>query len=69
MHSPVLLAGKRAGQGQLNLVVPGKLLCVVDSLSGQQFLADTGAAYSCLPCSQQAAAQDVPRLKGPAAMG
>jgi hypothetical protein len=34
-----------------------------------QFLADTGAAYSVLPCSGQTAAPDAPRLKGAGGQG
>jgi Reverse transcriptase (RNA-dependent DNA polymerase) len=58
------MAGKRGGWGQLNLVVPGELLCITDSVSGVKFLADTGASYSCLPFSSRAAAPNVPYLKG-----
>jgi hypothetical protein len=53
MYGPMLLAEKCRGRGQLNLVVPGELLCVVDSLSGQKILADTGAAYSYLAVNRQ----------------
>jgi hypothetical protein len=58
------VAGKRGGRAQLNLVFPGELLCITDSVSGMKFLADTGAAYSCLPFSSHAAAPNVPYLKG-----
>jgi Reverse transcriptase (RNA-dependent DNA polymerase) len=69
LHSPLHVAGKRGGRGQLNLVVPGELLCITDSVSGMKFLADTGASYSCLPFSSHAAAPNVPYLKGASGHG
>jgi hypothetical protein len=57
------VAGKRRGRGQLNAVVPGKLLHPTDELSAKQFLVDTGASYSIFSHTSLDPATD-PLLKG-----
>jgi hypothetical protein len=53
------VAGKRPSRGQLNAVVPGKLLSITDIKSGRRYLVDTGASFSCLPhdCRRPAAGE------------
>ncbi len=60
----LLLAGKWAGQGQLNAVAPGRLLHVADQLTGTKFLVDTGASYFIFPHKSRRPPSG-PKLRGP----
>jgi hypothetical protein len=40
---------KRRCWGQLNVVLPGELLHLTDSITGRRFLVDTGASFSIFP--------------------
>ncbi len=58
------MAGKLGRQGCVSAITPGRLLHLVDELSGIRFLVDSGASFSIIPHHSSLPGSG-PRLRGP----